>query len=64
MINRKFENEGHLAQLVERFAYNEMVSGSSPLLPTHNAADMVKQVDTPGLGPGAFMLCRFKSCYP
>ena len=65
--------------MVEQFAYNEKVNGSSPLLPilkklifftkkqlkisilmtnssnlSPNRAGVVKLVDTPGLGPGAF----------
>ena len=45
---------GSLTQLVEYLAYNEEVSGSSPLTPKHSylgqKADMVKLVDTLDLG--------------
>ena len=45
---------GGLTQLVEYLAYNEAVSGSSPLTPKHSylgeKAYMVKLVDTLDLG--------------
>ena len=52
---------GYLAQLVEQFAYNEKVGGSSPPVPSKREnswvhtkkAGVVELVDTPGLGPGA-----------
>ena len=42
---------GHVAQLVEQLAYNEKVSGSSPLELSIDAG-VVELVDTPGLGSG------------
>lgn len=53
--------EGYLAQLEEQFAYNEKVSGSSPLIPT---AGVVELADTPDLGSGDSTSCGFKSCHP
>lgn len=60
---------GWLAQLVERLAYNELVSGSSPLLPnscclkasstffkSRESAGVVELVDIPDLGSGASKL--------
>ena len=44
---------GHVAQLVEQLAYNEKVSGSSPLELIIDAG-VVESVDTPGLGSGGF----------
>jgi hypothetical protein len=32
-MQQLYSNNGYLAQLVEQLAYNEKVSGSSPLLP-------------------------------
>jgi hypothetical protein len=48
---------GHVAQLVEQLAYNEKVSGSSPLELIINAG-VVELVDTPGLGSGDYMVLR------
>jgi len=53
---------GGLTQLVEYLAYNEAVSGSSPLTPKHSylrqKADMVKLVDTLDLGSRSLTTLR------
>lgn len=51
---------GHVAQLAEQLAYNEKVSGSSPLeLKKHTpCAGVVELVDTPGLGSGGIYALR------
>ena len=48
---------GHVAQLVEQLAYNEKVSGSSPL-ELIIYAGVVELVDTPGLGSGGYIALR------
>jgi hypothetical protein len=48
---------GHVAQLVEQLAYNEKVSGSSPLELIIDAG-VVELVDTPGLGSGGCTALR------
>ena len=48
---------GHVAQLVEQLAYNEKVSGSSPLELIMDAG-VVELVDTPGLGSGGYTALR------
>ena len=48
---------GHVAQLVEQLAYNEKVSGSSPLELIMDAG-VVELVDTPGLGSGGYIALR------
>ena len=48
---------GHVAQLVEQLAYNEKVSGSSPLELIIDAG-VVELVDTPGLGSGGYIALR------
>lgn len=49
---------GHVAQLAEQLAYNEKVSGSSPLELSERYAGVVELVDTPGLGSGGGIALR------
>ncbi len=53
-----YQGVGHVAQLAEQLAYNEKVSGSSPLELNRLCAGVVELVDTPGLGSGGIYALR------